>query len=143
MSQPVSKTLGEIAIRVSNLTVMRDFYREIIGLELMRESDAFVFFRIAEGLSGHTQVLALFDRSGDHGYVPPCGTRTTIDHIAFSVSRTDFRLEEQRLCELGIELTYAYHQWVNWRSLYVVDPEGNTVEFVCYDESPDTDTSRQ
>jgi len=24
---------------------------------------------------------------------------------------------------------------VHWRSLYVVDPEGNVVELVCFDES--------
>src|SRR5208282_6939590 len=27
------------------------------------------------------------------------------------------------------------HEWVNWRSLYFHDPEGNQVELVCYDEN--------
>lgn len=113
---------------------MRDFYRDVIGLELIREAETFVFFRIADGYAGHTQVLALFDRSSQAGYVSPNGQHTTVDHIAFSISKTDFDREDQRLQNLGCDLSYAYHDWVKWRSLYVVDPEGNTIELVCYDE---------
>ena len=130
----VVKSLGEIAFRVNDIGAMRDFYRDVIGLELMRETEAFVFFRIAEGFSGHTQVLALFDRSQQEGYAQPSGRRSTVDHIAFSIDSSDFEIEKQRLLDLGCELTYAYHEWVQWRSLYVVDPEGNTVELVCHDE---------
>ena len=32
---------------------------------------------------------------------------------------------------LGV--TTADHEWTQWRSLYVNDPEGNVVEWVCYD----------
>ena len=135
MANRVPKALGEIALRVTNMTAMRDFYRDVIGLELMREAEKFVFFRIAEGFAGHTQVFVLFDRSADEGYVPPSGPQTTVDHIAFSVSKNDFENEDRRLRDLGCELTYASHEWVKWRSLYLMDPEGNMVEFVCYDES--------
>jgi hypothetical protein len=30
-------------------------------------------------------------------------------------------------------VTTATHDWVQWRSLYVEDPDGNDVELVCYD----------
>ena len=113
---------------------MRDFYRDVIGLEPIREAETFVFFRIADGFAGHTQVLALFDRSSQTAYVSPDGHQSTIDHFAFSISKADFDSEDQRLQNLGCDLTYAYHDWVRWRSLYVVDPEGNTVELVCFDE---------
>ena len=57
------KGLGEIALRVENLGAMETFYRDIVGLEVMEggRSPHGVFFRIAEGVGGHTQVLALFD----------------------------------------------------------------------------------
>lgn len=79
------------------MAVMRDFYRDVIGLELMREAESFVFFRIGDGLAGHTQVLALFDRSSQAGYVCPEEKKTTIDHIAFSIAKTDFEGENLRL----------------------------------------------
>ena len=135
MTKHAVKSLGEIALRVTDLPAMLNFYRDVIGLELMRKDSTFAFFRIADGFEGHTQVLALFDRSGQENYSSPDGRRSTIDHLAFSISKTDFENEKQRLKEMGCELTFASHTWVKWRSLYLVDPEGNTVELVCYDEN--------
>ena len=57
------RALGEIALRVKDLDAMQRFYEEVIGLELMRRFPDSAFFRIASGFGGHTQILALFDRS--------------------------------------------------------------------------------
>ena len=89
----------------------------------------------ADGYGGHTQVLALFDRSGQAGYRGLDPGRTTVDHLAFEIDRADYAVEKARLERLGVPVTTAEHAWVRWRSLYVDDPEGNTVEWVCYDES--------
>lgn len=129
------KSLGEIALRVSNLDAMVEFYESVVQLPLLRRSDKFAFFRIAEGHEGHTQVLALFDRRGNDGYIAPAPSTTTVDHLAFNISLSDFGSEKERLERLGISVTVADHGWVQWRSLYLVDPEGNTVEFVCFDEA--------
>jgi catechol 2,3-dioxygenase-like lactoylglutathione lyase family enzyme len=55
--------LGEIALRVNNMDAMQKFYEEVIGLPLMNRDSDSAFFKIAEGYGGHTQVVALFDRS--------------------------------------------------------------------------------
>ncbi len=127
--------LGEVALRVRNLDVMQEFYESTIGLTLMKRFDKSAFFRIADGVAGHTQILALFDRSGDDEFQPPQIETSTVDHIAFAVTADDFEAERDRLINAGLTPTFAYHQWVRWRSLYVIDPEGNTVELVCYDET--------
>jgi catechol-2,3-dioxygenase len=131
------KGLGEIALRVADLDAMQRFYQEVVGLELLRRFDHAAFFRIAERYGGHTQVLALFDRSGQSGYGGLDPERTTVDHIAFEIDLADYEAETARLEGLGVPVTKAEHAWVHWRSLYVDDPEGNTVEWVCYDESVD------
>ena len=59
--------LGEIAFRVNNLDAMQRFYEEVIGLPLMARDSSWAFFKIAESYGGHTQVLALFDRSESPG----------------------------------------------------------------------------
>ena len=127
--------LGEIALRVNDLDAMQRFYEHVVGLELLRRVDYAAFFKIAAGYGGHTQVLALFDRLGQPGYRSLDPGRTTVDHIAFEIDLTDYEIEKARLEGLGVRVTTAEHAWVRWRSLYVDDPEGNTVEWVCYDET--------
>lgn len=138
MSEPRAiKGLGEIALQVRDLDAMTDFYENVVNLELLRRFPTSTFFRIAEGVDGHTQVLALFDRSGAAGYPDfEPGRRTPpLDHLAFGISLDDYESEKRRLEELGCEVSQTVHGWVGWRSLYVSDPEGNQVEWVCYDET--------
>jgi catechol-2,3-dioxygenase len=127
--------LGEIALRVNNLDAMQRFYEEVIGLPLLTRVPNCAFFKIADGYGGHTQVLALFDRSQNPGYRGPDTATSTIDHIAFEIPLADFDGEKKRLESLGLQVETTEHAWVHWRSLYVADPEGNQVELVCYDAS--------
>ncbi len=129
------KALGEIALRVTDLDALQKFYEETIGLELMKRFPDAAFFRIAEGFGGHTQVLALFDRFAEEGYRGLSTEKSTLDHLAFEIPLADFAAEKQRLEQLGLRVETAEHAWVHWRSLYVKDPEGNTVELVSYDEN--------
>ncbi|MEM6431587.1 MAG: VOC family protein [Deinococcota bacterium] len=133
----VVKGLGEIAFRVNDLDAMQAFYSEVIGLNLMRRFEHIAFFDIAPGYGHHTQILALFDRAGTDGYQGLDAAKTTVDHIAFTIDLADFEAEKVRLEQLGLQVDTAIHTWVQWRSLYVNDPEGNRVEFVCFDASID------
>lgn len=133
--KPVIRALGEIALRVNDLDGMQRFYQGVIGLALMRRFPNAAFFRIADGHAGHTQVLALFDRSEQLAGRRVSAERSTVDHIAFAVDREDLEREKRRLEEHGLAVETAEHAWVSWRSIYVKDPEGNLVELVCYDPS--------
>ena len=125
--------LGEIALRVNNLDAMQTFYQEVIGLPLMSRTPHWAFFKIGDGYGGHTQVLALFDRSLTSGFGGINAATSTVDHIAFEIDLEDLAGEKARLEALGFQVASAEHAWVHWRSLYVTDPEGNEVELVCYD----------
>ena len=102
---------------------MQKFYEEVIGLLLMKRFPNAAFFQIADGYGGHTQVLALFDRSQDVGYHGTDTAASTIDHIAFEIPLSGFEDELKRLRALGLQVETAEHSWVHWRSLYVTDPE--------------------
>jgi catechol 2,3-dioxygenase len=131
----VKMALGEIAFRVENLAEMQRFYEEVIGLELMQRFPQAAFFKIAEGVAGHTQILALFDRTAEPQYSGLDVAKSTVDHIAFAIALENFASEKARLESLGMAVRTSEHAWVHWRSLYLSDPEGNLVEFVCYDEA--------
>jgi catechol-2,3-dioxygenase len=124
------KAIGEVALRVNNLERMKRFYQEVLGFEVLGEFPNVALLKIAAGYAGHTQVLGLFDRS-----VSVDQERTTVDHIAFTIGLPDYDSERQRLEKLGLKVEVKDHEWVNWRSLYFQDPEGNRIELVCYDES--------
>ena len=124
------KGLGEVSIQVRDLDAMQKFYEEVVGLEVLRRDEDFVFFKVAEGYGGHTQNLALFEASNT---LNPQGS--TLHHIALNVALEDFESEKVRLEGLGLKINATVHEWLHVRSLYFADPEGNTLEFVCYDET--------
>ena len=118
---------------------MSRFYEDVVGLEVLRRDESFVFFKIAEGYGGHTQNLALFaatNLSFLETKSPELSPEmTTLHHIALNVSVEDYVTEKRRLEGLGLNVLATEHAWLHVRSLYFADPEGNLLEFVCYDES--------
>ena len=124
------RLLGEVALRVNDLATMLAFYRDVVGLEVWREGDGVVFFRVAEGVEGHAQALVLFDRG--RGVGPE---RSTLDHLAFVIDLGGYESRRAQLEQAGLQVTPKEFPFFKWRSLFVRDPEGNTVEFVCHDPS--------
>jgi catechol-2,3-dioxygenase len=132
------KGLGEVSLRVQDLDVMQKFYKDVVGLEVLRRDESFVFFKIAEGYGGHTQNLALFaaaDRDfleNKSAHLSP--DQSTLHHVALNISLEDYETERKRLVGLGLTLQATEHSWLHVRSLYFSDPEGNLLELVCFDE---------
>ena len=133
------RALGEIAIRCVDLDAMVAFYRDVIGLEPINdpENSDIVFFRIAEGFAGHTQVLALFrhdiegagnTRAGDKP--PATGPGSSLHHLALSLPWD----EQDAVITWYETLKRKYHverfPWIGWRGVFTKDPDGNTVELV-------------
>ncbi len=132
--QRVIKGLGEVALRVNDLEQMTHFYEHVIGLEVWQRYGGGVFFRIAEGFAGHTRMLVLFDRSA-RDPVPPRADASTLDHFAFEIPLSAYESERARLEGLGLNVRTRGFPGLQFRALFVSDPEGNTVELVCYDAS--------
>jgi catechol 2,3-dioxygenase-like lactoylglutathione lyase family enzyme len=111
----------------------------VVGLEVLKRDESFVFFKITEGYGGHTQNLALFEASNtmflDNKAAQLNSQETTLHHVALNISLEDFEPEKMRLEGLGLKVNATVHEWLHVRSLYFADPEGNLLEFVCYDES--------
>ena len=126
--RPSVVMLGELALRVNDLASMRSFYRDVVGLEVWRDFEDYVFFKIAEGVEGHPQVLVLFDRS-----VEVRQERSTLDHLAFVINLDDYDKWRRQLEYLSLPVTPKEFAFAHWRALFISDPEGNMVEFVCYD----------
>lgn len=124
------RDLGEVAIRCHDLAAMTAFYRDVVGLEVIDGdySDTIVFLRVADGFDGHTSVVALFTAKDDEE--PEAGGGSSLHHLALTVRAEDLAASVDWFRAHGLEPTTAEHRWVGWDSVYVNDPEGNTVELV-------------
>lgn len=99
---PPSALLGEIVLRVKNLQVMQEFYKNTIGLEIMQRFDDSVFFKIAPSYGPHTRVLGWFEESLPPDCPSPQFTgldaqTTSLHPIAFTIGQEDFSSEKERI----------------------------------------------
>jgi catechol 2,3-dioxygenase len=133
--------VGEVVVRVADLDRSIAFYRDILGFELIRVlHSAIAFMRVADGVQGHTQIIGLFGREWPAGRTDKtwdgCAPRlSTLHHFAIEIAREDYERTLGYLSAQGLNPNTAIHSWIGWRSIYVSDPDDNTVEFVCYDRS--------
>ncbi len=139
------RALGEIAIRCADMPAMVEFYETVIGLRRLSgdHDSAIVFFEIAQGFGGHTQVLALFHhtaapRPGLHptgDQSPVTGGASALHHIALSLPFEEQDAVLRWYEHIGQPYRVEQFGWIGWRGIFTEDPEGNTVELVAYDQS--------
>ena len=143
MNKPNQSITGitEIALRVRDLDLMRRFYEEVIGLEVMGENkptdSTALFFAVGAGNSH----LALFPEKLTGWYTrdksPQIDPKlTTLSHFALNIALDDFESEKKRIEQLGIEIVESRtSSWLHCRMFYFYDPEGNLIEFNSHDET--------
>ncbi len=124
------RALGEIAIRTAQLPAMLAFYRDVIGLAVLPGAylPNIVFFRIGDGIAGHTTVLALFqDRA------PEAGARSSLHHLALSLPVAEQAAVIAFFQRIGQPYRVETFGWIGWQGIFTTDPDGNSVELVAYD----------
>lgn len=136
----VEKMLGEVVIRTPNVQKMLAFYRDVIELEPFKVLGTMQFLKVSEGLSGQAQAIGLFELGevsdvDDTTFEGHDVRKTPFHHFAFIIDREDYDNEFNRISASGYELRTMAHSLTQSRSFYLHDPDGNTVEFVCYDPS--------
>lgn len=137
----IRKRLGEIVLRTGQIDALKRFYRDLIGLEEYCQIGTAQFYKVSDDLQGHPQILAVFAEDwesngpGEPHFSGCNNSKGTLHHIAFSMEREDWYKERDRLEHLGCEVRTTTYSAMQWRSAYVYDPDGNTVEFVCFDDS--------
>jgi catechol 2,3-dioxygenase-like lactoylglutathione lyase family enzyme len=131
----------ETALYVDDLVAARQFYTEVLGLEIVTEVEGrHVFFRVGDSM------LLLFDPVATAAppdpppalQVPPHGA-TGPGHMCFSVTAAGLQQGREALHEAGVKIE-AEVEWPNGAtSVYFRDPAGNSLELaeprLWFDES--------
>ena len=134
--------IAEISLRVHDLDLMRRFYEQVIGLQVLREikntdgTVEVVFYSVGAGDDNFAlfeeKLIDWFTRDKSPQIDPKL---TTLSHIAFSIALDDFESEMKRIEQLGIEIVESdTSSWMRSRMFYFFDPEGNLIEFKSHDE---------
>jgi catechol 2,3-dioxygenase-like lactoylglutathione lyase family enzyme len=136
----VEKRIGEIVIRTPNMQKMVAFYRDVIDLEPFKTLGSMQFFKVSDGFAGQTQAIGLFEPNevsdvDDTAFEGHDSRKTPFHHFAFIIDQKDYANEFQRISAMGYHMRTMEHSLTQSRSFYLYDPDGNTVEFVCYDPS--------
>ena len=116
--------IGHVHLRVSDLERAIDFYRDVIGLELMQRYGPEAAFLSAGGYHHHVG-LNTWDSRG--GRPPPPG-HTGLYHVAFLYpDRPALGRAVARVRDHGVEIYGAADHGVS-EAVYFDDPDGNGIE---------------
>lgn len=118
--------LLEAAVYADDLNRAESFYRDVLGLPLLRkEPGRHVFFRVGDG------VLLVFnpDETLKGTHLPAHGARGP-GHVALGIPAAGLEDWRRRLAERGVAVEKEVHWERGGTSLYFRDPAGNAVELV-------------
>jgi catechol 2,3-dioxygenase-like lactoylglutathione lyase family enzyme len=123
--------IDHLVLRTANMEAMLAFYGDVLGCKL--ERDARAEFGLAQLRAG-TGLIDLVDvdsKLGAMGGGPPTATANNMDHFCLQVDvicEEDIlkRLDEHGIEHKGFEKRYGAQGFGN--SVYLQDPDGNTVE---------------
>jgi catechol 2,3-dioxygenase-like lactoylglutathione lyase family enzyme len=123
---PDISRIYETVLYGSDVEAMKRFYADVLTLRLVDGPDELsAAFRLPDG-----GVLLIFDpaRSGEPGRAVPSHGATGPGHIAFHVPPGALDAWRERLDRLAVEIEREVSWGGGRRSLYVRDPDGNSVE---------------
>jgi len=125
--------INELVLEVLDLDRAAEFYGDALGLPLHSRSEERAWFLAGRSRIGlwRPQVGLANGRGGVHV------------HYALNVDETDFDEIVRRLDERGLEPeVISFEDDGRGRAVYVVDPDGNVVEFWTWDVARDAAAAR-
>jgi catechol 2,3-dioxygenase-like lactoylglutathione lyase family enzyme len=121
------KGIAEIVLNVHDVEASLNFYQDVLGLEIIGRPGP-IFLRAGDPAVSVPQMVVLVP-------LPPQAKKfeapRSLHHLALELAPTDFETEEQRLKSLGYQIRYGQHPVIPSKTMYVDDPDGNEVEFIC------------
>jgi catechol-2,3-dioxygenase len=105
------------------------FYRDLLGLEVISPSHLpNVFLKVGEGNAGIPQMIVLVPKSEEVKQHP---SGYQLHHLALELPESEFEAQHAALVEAGYTPRPGKHPVLASRTMYVDDPDGNEVEFIC------------
>jgi catechol-2,3-dioxygenase len=121
--------ISEIVLWTRDKERALHFYRDLLGLEVISPPTLpNVFLKVGEGNAGIPQMIVLVPKS-EEVKAKPSGYQ--LHHMALELPEEDFDAQHETLVKAGYQPRGGKHPVLASRTMYVDDPDGNEVEFIC------------
>lgn len=125
---PINR-VGHVVLKMRDMDKAKAFYRDFLGMKIGKETDFGIFFRFND----YHHDIAVFKTSADAE--APRADQVGLVHVALVTDGVEtVRAFYDRAKEMGVEIVGTTDHAIT-KSLYVKDPEGNTIEI--YAEAPE------
>ena len=122
--------LDHVVLRVRDIELALDFYRDVLGCILERSLEDMGLYQLRAGQS-LIDLVPVESELGRMGGAPPGPDGHNVDHIALRIEPFEIDALRTHLEAHGImpgEVARRYGAEGQGPSLYIEDPDGNTVE---------------
>ena len=122
--------LDHVVLRVRDIELALDFYRDVLGCTLERSLEDMGLYQLRAGQS-LIDLVPVESELGRMGGAPPGPDGHNVDHIALRIEPFEIDALRTHLEAHGImpgEVARRYGAEGQGPSLYIEDPDGNTVE---------------
>ena len=121
--------IAEIVLWTADKEKALRFYRDILGLKVISPPNLpNVFLKVGDGNAGIPQMLVLVPKN-DEVKAKPSGYQ--LHHLALELPEDRFDRQSDALVAAGYRPRGGKHPVLASRTMYVDDPDGNEVEFIC------------
>ena len=122
--------LDHVVLRVTDIDASLDWYRRVLGCAVERRIERFGLYQLRAG-ANLIDLVPVASEAGRAGGGAPGRTRRNMEHFAVRLARFDEKKIRAFLKRRGVAagaLARRYGADGHGPSLYVTDPDGNTVE---------------
>jgi catechol-2,3-dioxygenase len=121
--------ISEIVLWSGDLQQSLAFYRDLLGLEVISPAQLpNVFLKVGEGHEGIPEMIVLVPKSAEVKQQP---SGYQLHHMAFELPEADFDAQRDAFVAAGYSPRSGKHPVLASRTMYIDDPDGNEVEFIC------------
>ena len=120
--------IAEIVLWTADQPRALAFYRDLLGLEVISRPDGECIFEVGEGNAGIPQMIVLVPKPEEIRGRP---SGYQLHHLALELPDDQFDQQHDTLVAAGYAPRGGTHPVLASRTMYVDDPDGNEVEFIC------------
>jgi catechol 2,3-dioxygenase-like lactoylglutathione lyase family enzyme len=134
--------LDHVVLRVADIDASLDWYQRVLGCTVERKIERFGLYQLRAGAT-LIDLVPVKSSAGKPGGGPPGKKKRNVDHFALQVAQFDPKKIRAYLRRRGVEpgdVARRYGAQGHGPSMYLADPDGNTVELKGPPDEDQTET---